>query len=477
MIECPACKTQVAEGIVFCPSCGTQVVDPLTLPDPLVGQMFVNKYRVDKLVGVGGMGRVYRAHQLSLGKDVCLKVLSPNYLSDAIQVKRFHREALAASQLNHPNIVSVFDFGQNGDGSVFIVMEYVQGRDLVKVINEDFPFTPRRIVDIGGQICDALTEAHAKHIIHRDIKPENVMLLDRSDRHDVAKVLDFGIARLEYQPGETPVTREGLVCGTPEFMSPEQAQGLELDARSDIYSLGVVLYQLACGYLPFEGQTAMETAVKHLTEQPIPPNERSPHYAIPEELQAVIMKALSKRKEERPSTAQEFKALLEAAVRAPAQEDDLRGVFAVFTDGERPMTEPSRRINAVPPSSPAVTAEAGPPAPPQPAPAIPSPLPMASLQAAAAVFSSSAPPAAQGRPVTFPSPRTPPPTPTGGTQAYDGSMQNSIEPGYPVPQEQDRFLEAQKHKRRKQMMFRIGGAAAAAIAGIIAIYMLSNGGN
>jgi serine/threonine protein kinase len=308
MAFCPKCGTEVQEGARFCPSCGTQVrVKSPARPapdDPYLGQLLDKKYHIDELLGVGGMGRVYKATQLALDKLVCVKVLRSGMMQDDTLVGRFHREARAASRLNHPNSIAVTDFGQaQEDGSLYMVMEYVPGKDLGKVIREERPIAEKRIIHIMDQVLSALADAHAAGIIHRDLKPENIMVTDLRGTKDFVKVLDFGIAKIqETSPAEPGLTQAGMVCGTPEYMSPEQARGEELDARSDVYAAGVILYQMVVGRIPFNAPTAMGIVTKHLTEAPVPPS-RMDGIKISPALETVILKAMSKDRAGRPATA------------------------------------------------------------------------------------------------------------------------------------------------------------------------------
>jgi serine/threonine-protein kinase len=266
------------------------------------------KYRVEKVRGEGGRGRVYRANQLVLEKPVVLKLLHPALQRDARTVARFQREAKAASRLNHPNSIDVLDFGQTDDGALFIAMEFVDGRDLHQVLTDDWPLAEPRVIRIVTQVLSALADAHQAGVIHRDLKPENVMVMARrGGESDVVKVLDFGIAKIVDGTSEEgpSLTRTGFVCGTPEYMSPEQARGAPLDARSDLYSVGVLLYQMVTRQLPFSSDSAMGYATKHLTEDPKPPNVLRSG-CCSRELEALILWALRKEPADRPQTAVAF---------------------------------------------------------------------------------------------------------------------------------------------------------------------------
>jgi serine/threonine-protein kinase len=280
--------------------------------DDTIGKTIAGKYRVEQMIGEGGMGKVYKATQLALDKPVVLKVLRQALLGDERTVARFQREAKAASRLNHPNSISVLDFGQADDGAMFIAMEYVQGKDLHQILSREWPLPESRVMRIMSQVLSALADAHSVGVVHRDLKPENIMVSQGRSEPDFVKVLDFGIAKIiDGTEDEGPaLTRAGFVCGTPEYMSPEQARGAKLDHRSDLYAVGVILYQLVSGLLPFDSDTAVGFATKHLTEIPPPPTKRRPEARVSAAMERLIMKALSKNPDERPQTAEQFRAEL-----------------------------------------------------------------------------------------------------------------------------------------------------------------------
>lgn len=281
-------------------------------PDEHIGKTVANKYRVEQMIGEGGMGKVYKATQLALDKPVVLKVLRQALLSDERTVARFQREAKAASRLNHPNSISVLDFGQADDGAMYIAMEYVQGKDLHHILSREWPLPEARVIRIISQVLSALADAHSAGVIHRDLKPENIMVEQRRGEADFVKVLDFGIAKIVDGTNDDgpALTRAGFVCGTPEYMSPEQARGAQLDHRSDLYAVGVILYQLTSGLLPFDSESAVGFATKHLTEVPPPPTRRRPDARVSPAMERLIMKALAKNPDDRPQTAEQFRAEL-----------------------------------------------------------------------------------------------------------------------------------------------------------------------
>ncbi len=285
---------------------------PVPPVDDTLGRTIAGKYRVEQMIGEGGMGKVYKATQLALDKPVVLKVLRQALLGDERTVARFQREAKAASRLNHPNSISVLDFGQADDGAMYIAMEYVQGKDLHQILSREWPLPESRVVRVMGQVLSALADAHSVGVIHRDLKPENIMVSQGRSEPDFVKVLDFGIAKIvDGSEDDGPaLTRAGFVCGTPEYMSPEQARGAKLDHRSDLYAVGVILYQLVTGMLPFDSDSAVGFATKHLTEIPPPPTKRRPDARVSPTMERLIMKALSKNPDERPQTAEQFRAEL-----------------------------------------------------------------------------------------------------------------------------------------------------------------------
>ncbi len=367
MRECPECRNAIEDAARFCPYCGAAcAAAPPESVDPWIGQVVNGKFRVEALVGQGGMGRVYRAKHLTLDRPVVLKMLHKDVSTDPQVVQRFQREARAASRLNHPNSIAVLDFGESEDGTLFMAMEFLAGRDLASIVSGEFPLGEGRIVRIGAQILSALAEAHAQGIVHRDLKPENVMVEPRRGEPDFVKVLDFGIAKIT-SPGanEPKLTQAGLVCGTPEYMSPEQARGAEIDFRSDLYSMGVILYQLATGELPFQSDTPVGFLTKHIAEVPVPARQRWGD--VSEALEAVISKAMEKDPAKRFQTADEMREALlavdPAAASAPAQASSRPAVPAAASVSAHPERSASdeaarsRRARATarvaPPAAPA----------------------------------------------------------------------------------------------------------------------------
>jgi beta-lactam-binding protein with PASTA domain/predicted Ser/Thr protein kinase len=266
-------------------------------------RVLADRYEIEDLLGQGGMARVFRGTDRVLGRTVAVKVLSPQFAGDDQFVARFRREAQAAAALNHPNIVSVYDTGDQADVH-FIVMEYVEGRTLRDVVRQDGPLMPERATEIGASVARALASAHEAGMVHRDIKPGNIMLT----RDGEVKVMDFGIARTS--TGDT-LTQTAAVLGTASYLSPEQAQGITVDARSDIYSLGCVLYEMLTGRAPFTGDSPVAIAYKHVKEDPVPPGRLNGD--VPDSLDAVVMKCMAKNPANRYQNAEELREDLERA--------------------------------------------------------------------------------------------------------------------------------------------------------------------
>ena len=285
-----------------------------TAVDPLIGQTIAGKFRVESVVAEGAMGRVYRAQHVSLDKPVAIKVLHLHMSRDEKLIKRFHREAKAASRISHPSAVHILDFGAADDGTLYIAMEFVDGRTLERVIQDDFPLSPKRIASLLGDILLAVDEAHQAGIVHRDLKPENVLVVEPSTSRERVKVCDFGVAKIAESDEGSGITVSGFVCGTPEFMAPEQCRGDEIDGRADVYAAGVILYEMLTRVRPFRGDTAVSVLTKHLSEKPVPPREASGGFLIPSTLEAVCLRALEKEPAERYQTAGAMQKALEKAV-------------------------------------------------------------------------------------------------------------------------------------------------------------------
>jgi predicted Ser/Thr protein kinase len=267
-----------------------------------------DRYSLTERLAIGGMGSVYLAQDERLGRRVAIKLLKDELAGDPRFVERFRREARAVASLSHPNMVAVYDYGED-ENHHYIVMEYAEGRDLAQVLREEGPFSPDRAVHIGSQICAALGHAHAAGVIHRDVKPANIILSE----HDRARVTDFGIARAA---GDSTLTATGSFLGTAHYLSPEQASSNPIGPASDIYSLGIVLYEMLTGAVPFTGDTPIAVAMRHVSDPVPPPSELNPD--VPPELDEVIATATAKDPEDRFASAEDMAAALQAASRDTA---------------------------------------------------------------------------------------------------------------------------------------------------------------
>lgn len=322
MKYCDTCRSAYPNDFNTCPR--DQAALRATA-DLVPGMVVRGKYEVLEKIGAGGMAAVYRARHLAFGEIRALKVVAAKLCDDEGFLKRFRTEAVVTRRLQHPNAVRVDDLDVTEDGRPFIVMEHVEGRNLREVIREEGAFDVARAAAIGRQVASALAAAHALGITHRDIKPDNILLTVGPDGQAQAKVLDFGIAKVregsfDVGPGYTP-TETGMVVGTPQYVSPEQAMGKrgdQLDGRSDLYSLGVTLYEMITGRLPFESTTPMEMILHHVQTPPPPPQKVRPDLGLPPAVGALLMRALQKDPGRRFRTAEEMEAALEALTRLPA---------------------------------------------------------------------------------------------------------------------------------------------------------------
>jgi len=324
--------------------------------DPLVGRVLQGRYEVRALVARGGMGKIYRAEQVPLGRPVALKVLDLGYSQDHDPEfrKRFFLEAATSARLAHPNTIRIFDYGHEGD-IFFIAMEFIEGRTLLRIIKDEAPLPPLRVVHIARQMCWSLHEAHGLDVIHRDLKPSNVLITQHGDLTDYVKVLDFGLVKLLKDDEE--MTKSGLFLGSPNYMSPEQIRAKGVDQRSDIYSLGVILYRALTATIPFRRDSSMSTLIAQLEDDPPSFAHAAPGIAIPEVMEAIVMRCLDKEPARRFASVQELDRALAAAA-------------DVLRDGPpapEPSLVPGRTRPPVDPST-ADTAEMPQTAEPTPAP-------------------------------------------------------------------------------------------------------------
>lgn len=297
-------------------------VPPSDDQHPLVGTMLSGRYRIDAELGNGGMGAVFKAHQASVGRDVAIKVLRKHLTDKPGIVKRFKNEAKVIAALTHPNIVSLYDFGQTADGSMYLVMEFIEGRTLTDVLKNDAPVDMDTFYRLVTQMLDALIEAHEKGVVHRDLKPDNILITQQGRKKDVVKILDFGIAKVGESFGEGQVsaddieqTSAGVIVGSPRYISPEQARSLPVGPETDLYALGLLMYELLSGKPAFSGETATDLLVAHVHHTPKPPS--GPNGPMEGPLVDLIMKCLRKERNQRPRNAEEVLKAMLACKQAP----------------------------------------------------------------------------------------------------------------------------------------------------------------
>jgi serine/threonine-protein kinase len=349
LLICPTCKTHFEGEEHFCPRDGSPLAASRSdkdAADPLVGRVLGGRYRLLERLGQGGMGTVYRSTHTLMDKPVAVKVLRAELATDGEAVARFHREARSASRLDHDHCIRVTDFGQSDDGLLFLVMELLDGVSLSHVTRRG-PVPPAHAAAIGIAIAEALAHAHEQGIIHRDLKPDNVFLARRAKGREIIKVLDFGLAKLASDSALGPsITRDGTVFGTPEYMAPEQAEGEKLDGRTDLYALGIILYQLVTGEVPFKSVNFVALLTKQVSEPPVAPRERRPDLPIPPGLELIILRCLEKQREDRYATAAEVADALE-----PFAASDTSGAMVLPTresshSGSMARLERAHDVNA-----------------------------------------------------------------------------------------------------------------------------------
>ncbi|MDB4938552.1 MAG: serine/threonine protein kinase [Labilithrix sp.] len=314
--RCPECGTGFGREAAFCPFDGialqTSTWDPTR--DPLTDTVIDQRYEVEEPLGEGGMGTVYKVRHITLDRSFAMKVLRRDLAADAGLAARFLQEAKATAAIRHPSVVAINDFGELDDGAPYFVMDLLVGETLATRMRARGLLPPREAARIAGKLADALSAAHAANVVHRDLKPENVFLVGAAagkSASDEIRIVDFGAAKIM---GGSKLTRPGVVFGTPYYMSPEQASGQAVDARADIYSLGVLLYEMITGSLPFEADTYMGVLTKHMFAAPAKPSERAPAGAQLGELEAVVLRALEKEPSARYPSMKELGAALERAV-------------------------------------------------------------------------------------------------------------------------------------------------------------------
>ncbi len=354
---CLRCGSKFGSRSEYCPHDGSLLVTDAEIADPLLGTVLLEQFRIDEQIGTGGMGTVYRARQTTVDRDVAIKVLKPELARDEQAVFRFEREARLAISLDHPNLVRVFLSGRLGDGRLYIVMELLEGRSLAEELEQNGILTLERALILIMKLCAGLGAVHAAGIVHRDIKPENVYLVKRGRDEDFVKLVDFGIARVLEADGIGPTTTQsGRVFGTATYISPEAATGEETDRRSDIYSLGVLTYQLLTGVLPFEGKTAGAVLMQHVHQEPPLLQSKGRGVEVPDEVARVVMRALSKDPDSRQQTLAEFLDSLAEAAGNAGLLHDARALLIGTIWGEE-LAAPGSYLgellgSSAPPSSP-----------------------------------------------------------------------------------------------------------------------------
>lgn len=335
-VICDACGQDNPPESKFCGKCGA----PLGASLPRPGDIIADRYRVVAPIGRGAMGTVYRAEHVQIGKVVAIKLLHRELEQNPENVIRFHREAESASRLNHSNTVHVFDFGRTKSGSLYLVMEYVDGDDLAKIIDREGPMPFGRVAFLCAQVAGSVADAHAAGIVHRDLKPENIVIAEGRDG-ETAKVLDFGLAKLFEGTVEAQVTSSGTIVGTPYYMSPEQIQGHELDGRSDVYAMGAIMYECVVGKPPFDAPNPLGVLSKHLSEEPLRPSARSP-LSVPAEADAIIMRCLDKDPDRRYQSAEDLRQdLIQYLTTVGSDDWRLSGV------GRAPFGSGARRVDGL----------------------------------------------------------------------------------------------------------------------------------
>jgi tetratricopeptide (TPR) repeat protein len=342
MAGCTACAGEVQLEDTFCARCGAPVVDPF------IGTVVGERYRIVNRIGIGGMGAVYRAEHTMMRRDLAIKVLLPELSGKEEFARRFEREAESASRLDHPNIITVTDFGRTAEGSLFLAMEFLAGTSLAAAIAAG-PMPVPRALAIMRQILRALDHAHAAGVVHRDLKPENIMLVERDGNREAVKILDFGIAKVtepQSAPGREALTQAGVIFGTPEYLSPEQALGEGVDARADIYAAGVILFEMLAGRRPFESEDKVKIISMHLSHAPPRIREVNPAVEVPIPLEQAVLQALEKSRENRFATAAAFLQALEDAEVPLEPELEAGATVAALEVGRRSGRRPALGLAA-----------------------------------------------------------------------------------------------------------------------------------
>jgi serine/threonine-protein kinase len=342
--RCPLCAREFVGTIVVCTHDNSLLVP---VKESLVGKTLASKYLVLEEVGRGGMSIVYKGRHSMIDRMVAIKMLQSQLLNDQNSVKRFQREAQAVACINHPNVIAVYDCDIH-EGQPYIVMDFLTGESLSNIIKRDNHVDFDRVIKMFIKVTDALESAHQKGVLHRDLKSGNIMLIEQDGQKDVVKVVDFGIAKLLPSSGKQQqnLTATGEIFGSPVYMSPEQCQGLQLDARSDIYSTGVVMYEALCGEPPLIGENIIDTMQMHVSKPPIPFPQIRPDLSIPPVLEAIVLKALEKQPDDRFQSMLELREALEYAEKSISENG------AIPRAGGRPARTTRQGMNSErPPNS------------------------------------------------------------------------------------------------------------------------------
>jgi serine/threonine protein kinase len=366
---CPQCGTEYELDQRFCPKDGSTLKMQGAGAADIVGDVIAERYHVLKKLGEGGMGTVYLAEHVKMGRKSAVKIMNPGMVNDADAIQRFNREATNASKITHTNVAAIYDFGETKDGLIYLAMEFIEGESLTSLIEKNGALPAQRAANIAQQTAEGLVVAHDMGIVHRDLKPDNIMIAKNRDGSDCVKVVDFGIAKATENTNQK-VTKTGLVVGTPEYMSPEQLAGDKLDGRSDIYSLGLVTFNMLTGKLPFPSETVQESMIMRLTDRPRTLTEMTGQAHWPQQLQDVLDKALSRDAAERYQNAGQFgRDLVKAVDAMPASALSAGGTLvlgATSVPATRVSSAAKTKAMAAPPKS----------APPPPAPAKKSNVPL-----------------------------------------------------------------------------------------------------
>ncbi len=356
MKVCTTCSAEYGDDQLFCQRDGTPLRNSGASTD-LVNQVIADRYHITKKLGEGGMGQVYLAEHVKMGRQCAIKIMTPGSMSDPDAISRFNREAANASRINHANVCAIYDFGETSEGLIYLAMEFIEGKSLTDLLEEVGTLPLPRAAVMIQQSADALQAAHEFGIVHRDLKPDNIMVVTARGK-DTVKVVDFGIAKaVGGDAGEQKVTKTGFVVGTPEYMSPEQLSGDPVDGRSDIYSLGLVFYRMLTGATPFPADSQQETMIKRLTDDPVPLAEARPEVRFPAELQRVLDRVLARMPADRYASAAEFGRDVKAVAQASTGLVDVEaGTQVVKADDLKKMVPATRVDPAVgrrtPPSPP-----------------------------------------------------------------------------------------------------------------------------